>query len=87
MSLPDLELEGGEKGGTEWFKCSLDLLMEKSKSCSAIREKVEREKGRGTGGLKGKNERSVWEQKDRNEATYHMVSIYPMILLMHKTRI
>lgn len=42
MSLPDLELEGGEKGGTERFKRSLDLLMEKSKSCSAIREKVER---------------------------------------------
>lgn len=38
-----MELEGGEKGGPERFKCSLDLLMEKSKSCSAIRGKVERE--------------------------------------------
>lgn len=44
MRLPDLELEGGEKGGTEWFKCSLDLLMEKSRSYSAIRGRVEKKK-------------------------------------------
>jgi len=45
MCLPDLELEGGEKGGTEWFKCSLVLLMEKSKGYSAMRGKAEKEKG------------------------------------------
>lgn len=46
MRLPDLELEGGEKGGTEWFKCSLDLLMEKSRSYSAIRGRVEKKRKR-----------------------------------------
>lgn len=60
MSLPDLEVEGGGKGGAEWFKCSLDLLMAKSKSCSAIRGKVGRGKGRGTG---GENERGVFGSK------------------------
>lgn len=84
MSLPDLEPEGGEKGGTERFKCSLDVLMEKSKSRSAISEKVEREKGRGTGGLEGKALESVWEQKGRDEVIY---PICPKVLLMHKTRI
>lgn len=63
------------------------LIDGKVKKLLSNQREVEREKGRGTGGMKGKNERSVWEQKDRNEAMYHMVSIYPMILFMHKTRI
>lgn len=75
MSLPDLEQEGGEKRGTEWFKCSLDILMEKSKSCSAIREKVEREKGRGTGGLKGKKMRGVFGSKEIEMRQY--ITWYP----------
>lgn len=60
MRLPDLELEGGEKGGTEWFKCSLDLLMEKSRSYSAIRGKVEKKK-------KAEEQEGWKEKKNREE--------------------
>lgn len=66
MRLPDLELEGGEKGGTEWFKCSLDLLMEKSRSYSAIRGRVEKKKkAEEQEGWKEKKriEKSIWEKK------------------------
>lgn len=68
MRLPDLELEGGEKGGTEWFKCSLDLLMEKSRSYSAIRGRVEKKRKRlrnrrAERKKKKRIEKSIWEKK------------------------